>query len=176
MNPGTGTLRLFTAQVPDSAKNYWEVPNLLLQKFPADVFMVTTKLNFSPNPKLEGEKTGLIIMGLSYANLAVKSNKKGISLVYTTCAGASKGNPEKEKVITELNQPVVYLRVKINQGGICQFSYSLDGHAFKNAGETFQATEGQWIGAKMGLFASRSSVTNDSGYADFDWFSVEPVN
>ena len=176
MNPATGSLRLFTAQIPDSAKNYWDVPNLLLQKFPADVFMVTTKLKFSPNPKLEGEKTGLIIMGMSYANLAVKTNKKGISLVYTTCSGASKGNPEQEKVIIDLNQPVVYLRVKVNQGGLCQFSYSLDGQDFKNAGEIFQAVEGQWIGAKMGLFASRSSVTNDSGYADFDWFSVEPVN
>jgi beta-xylosidase len=176
MHSATGTLRLFTAQVPDHAKNYWEVPNLLLQKFPAEVFMATTKLNFSPNPKLEGEKTGLIIMGLSYANLAVKSTKKGISLVYTTCSGASEGNAEKESVITGLNQLVVYLRVKINLGGICQFSYSLDGRNFKNAGETFQAAEGKWIGAKMGLFASRSSVTNDSGYADFDWFKVEPVN
>ncbi|MBB6270774.1 beta-xylosidase [Pedobacter cryoconitis] len=176
LSPASGSLRLFTAQLPDSAKNYWDVPNLLLQKFPADVFMVTTKLNFTPNPKLEGEKTGLIIMGMSYANLAVKTYQKRISLVYTTCSGAHKGNPEKEKLIADLNQPFIYLRVKVNQGGLCQFSYSLNGQDFKNAGEKFQAVEGQWIGAKMGLFASRNSITNDSGYADFDWFRVEPIN
>jgi len=34
--PGNGYLRLFSAQVPDSAKNLWQVPNVLMQKFPAE--------------------------------------------------------------------------------------------------------------------------------------------
>lgn len=175
LNSAKGYLRLFTAAVPDSAKNYWEVPNLLLQKFPADVFMATARLKFSPNPKLENEKTGLIIMGLSYASLGVKSTKNGLSLVYNTCINANKGKAETEKFITALQSPEIYLRVKVKQGGVCQFSYSINGVSFKDAGEEFQAVEGQWIGAKMGLFATRTSTTNDSGYADFDWFRVEPV-
>src|SRR5688500_15434925 len=63
--PNKGVMRLFSAQLPDSFRNYWDVPNLLLQKFPADSFTVTTKCSFTPNPKLEGEHTGLIIMGTS---------------------------------------------------------------------------------------------------------------
>ncbi|RYE38314.1 MAG: glycoside hydrolase, partial [Sphingobacteriales bacterium] len=61
LNPSKGALRLYAAKMPDSAKNLWDVPNLLLQKFPAEKFTVTTKLEFSPNTKLENEKAGLII-------------------------------------------------------------------------------------------------------------------
>ncbi len=32
-----------------------------------------------------------------------------------------------------------------------------------------------WIGAKTGIFCTRTSQTNDSGYADLDWFRVESV-
>lgn len=175
LDPSKSVLRLFTVQVPDSAANYWEVPNLLLQKFPAEVFMATAKVRFSPNPKLENEKTGLIIMGQDYAHIAVKSTKKGLNLVYNTCIGANHGKAEVETIIQSLTKNEIYLRVKVNQAGLCQFSYSTDGQTYKNAGQEFQAVKGQWIGAKMGLFATRENLTNDAGYADFDWFRVEPV-
>ncbi len=83
LNPSRGVLRLYSVKTPDSAKNLWDVPNLLMQKFPAAEFLVTTKLIFSPNAKLENEKTGLIVAGLSYANIALKSKKDGIYLVYS---------------------------------------------------------------------------------------------
>src|SRR5689334_20797326 len=44
VNTSNGMLRLFSDQLPDSAKNLWQAPNVLLQKFPAEEFMVTTKL------------------------------------------------------------------------------------------------------------------------------------
>ena len=79
-----GFLRLYSDKIPDDAKNYWDVPNILMQKFPTESFTATTKLTFSPNPKLENEKVGLIIMGKSYANVGLKSSKNGeVSLVYT---------------------------------------------------------------------------------------------
>jgi hypothetical protein len=40
-------------------------------------------------------------------------------------------------------------------------------------GEKFNAREGLWIGAKVGLFCTRPKPLNDSGYADVDWFRVE---
>lgn len=33
---------------------------------------------------------------------------------------------------------------------------------------------GRWIGAKVGLFATRPDKTNDSGFADVDWFRITP--
>ncbi|UKT66202.1 glycoside hydrolase 43 family protein [Pedobacter mucosus] len=167
-----GTLKLYTAKIPNEAKNLWDVPNLLMQKFPADVFTATTKLTFKPNPKLENEKTGLVIMGRSYAQVSVKSKKDSLYLVYGICANADKGKSESEKEIIKLKSSTVYLKVEVSAGAKCKFSFSEDGKNFTSAGEEFQATAGQWIGAKMGIFAIRDTQTNDSGIAEFDWFRV----
>jgi beta-xylosidase len=175
LNPSKGNLRLFSHKLPDSAKNLSDAPNVLLQKFPADEFMVTTKLNFVPNTKLENEKAGLAIMGLSYANLALKSKKDGIYLVYSVCKDADKGKLEKETEITKLKSSEIHLRVQVGNGGKCNFYYSADGKIFTKAGEEFIAEPGKWIGAKVGIFCTRETQTNDSGWGDFDWFRVEKV-
>jgi beta-xylosidase len=168
-----GALKLYSDQWPDSARNLWEAPNVLLQKFPADSFTVTTKLTFIPNTHIENEKAGLTVMGFSYANIAVKSKKDGLWLVYTICKDADKGKPEQEQMLTKLEGATVYLRVKVEAGAKCRFGYSVDGKAFTAAGDVFQAEVGRWIGAKMGLFCTRETPTNDSGSADFDWFRME---
>jgi beta-xylosidase len=169
----TGMLRLYSQKIPDGAKNLWDVPNLLLQKFPAEEFTVTTKLAFKPNSKLENEKSGLVIMGRSYATLTVKSKADGGYLVYTKCVRADKGNPEDEQVITKLTSNEVHLQVTVAKPGTCTFRYSVDGKNYTNLAETFQAEAGQWIGAKVGLFCTRQDQTNDSGYADVDWFRID---
>lgn len=174
-NVGKGTLRLYSDRI-DSVANLWGAPNVLLQKFPADEFMVTTKLSFVPNrSRIENEKAGLTIMGFSYANLALKSKKDGINLVYTLCKDADKGKAENEKIIMQAADSTVYLRVKVTVGGKCRFSYSWDGNNFTDAGDEFTAETGRWKGAKVGIFCTRQSQINDSGFADFDWFRVEPV-
>jgi beta-xylosidase len=172
LNPANGILRLYSDKTPDSSKNLWNVPNVLLQKFPAEEFMATAKMNF--NSKLENEKAGLAIMGLSYASLSVKNSKGSLWLVYSVCKNAENGAKETEQQITKVNDGAIYLRVKVSAAGKCQFSYSFDEKSFVNIGEVFTAEKGKWIGAKMGLFCTRENQTNDSGYADFDWFRIEP--
>lgn len=176
MNPANGSLRLFSDKLPDSAKNLWDAPNVLLQKFPAEEFMVTTKLTFTPNPKLEGEKAGLTIMGLSYAAIFIRSSKEGNEVVYAVAKDAAKGKRETEKRLGKAPAFTLYFRVKVTAGGKCRFSYSADGNTFTDAGEEFTAEPGRWKGAKVGLFCVRDSQTNDAGYADVDWFRVEPVH
>jgi len=176
-NVSKGALRLYTDK-PEDAKNLWEAPNVLLQKFPADNFMVTTKLTFTPNnTKIENERAGLTIMGFSYANLGLKSKKDGVYLIHTVGKDAVKGKSENETELLKLNDAnaPVYFRVKVTEGAKCQFSYSLDGQNFTNAGDVFQAEVARWKGAKVGLYATRETQINDSGYADFDWFRVEAV-
>jgi beta-xylosidase len=175
MNTEKGSLRLFSEKIPDTARNLWETPNVLLQKFPAESFMVTTKMNFSPNAKLDNEKAGLVIMGFSYAGLSLKSNKDGTNLVYTVCKDAVKGKTETEKIIQRVDKNTVFFRVKVQPGGKCIFGYSTNGETFTDIEEVFQAEMGRWIGARVGLFCIRNSQTNDSGYADFDWFRVTPM-
>ncbi|MGN6402177.1 MAG: glycoside hydrolase family 43 protein [Flavisolibacter sp.] len=174
LNPSKGILRLYSV-LKDSTKNLWDAPNVLSQKFPAEEFMVTTKMTFTPNPKLEGEKAGLAVMGLSYANIACKKTREGNYIVFSVCKNADKGTKEREKILIKLEEITVYLRVQITSGAQCSFSYSLDGKNFIEAGEQFIAEPGKWTGAKLGLFCTRETQTNDSGYADIDWFRVEPV-
>jgi beta-xylosidase len=172
MNPGKGALRLYSDRLPEGAKNLWQAPNVLLQKFMADEFTATTKLTFTPNAKLENEKAGLTVMGFSYANIAVKSKKDGLYLVYTVCKDAEKGKPEEEQTLIKLTSPTIYFRVSVSLGAKCQFAYSLDGKTFTKAGEPFTAEVGKWKGAKVGLFCTREQQINDSGFADIDWFRV----
>lgn len=173
-NTSNGSLRLFSDKT-DSIANLWGAPNVLLQKFSAEEFMVTTKFTFTPNTKLENEKTGLTVMGFSYASIGLKSKKDGIYLVYTLCKDADKGKPEKETDIMKAPSATVYCRVMVTKGGACQFAYSFDGTNFTKVGEVFTAEVGRWIGAKVGIFCTRQTQINDSGFADFDWFRVEPV-
>lgn len=170
-----GHLRLFSAQLPDSARNLWEAGNVLLQKFPAEAFSATTKVTFTPNTKLEEESAGLAVMGLSYASLGLKKKKDGIYLVYAVAKDSGKGAAETEKSSIKMEGKTVFLRVNVQKEAICTFSYSLDGKDFTTIGESFTAAVGRWKGAKVGLFCTRKTVTNDAGYADFDWFRVEPV-
>ena len=168
----TGTyLRLFSYQVPDSAKNYWDVPNILMQKFPAEVFTATTKLYFKP--RLDEEKVGFAVMGMDYAGISLIKKADGIYLQYSSCKQADKGNAETQRVIEKINNTgAVYLRVKVVKGAVCSFSYSYDNEKFTDVAETFTAQPGRWVGAKLGIFCTRITKTNDAGFADFDWFRI----
>jgi beta-xylosidase len=178
-----GYLRLFSWPLCEGGKNLWSAPNLLLQKFPAPDFSATTKITFTPLWK--GERTGLIVMGQDYANLAIESSDNGLILTQNSCVKADKGATEQVNASLLLTTSTLYLRVVIQQSkalnreGIyvptatCTFSYSADGKRFTAFGESFKAREGLWIGAKIGLFCTRPQFINDAGYADVDWFRVE---
>ncbi|HYF70730.1 MAG TPA: glycoside hydrolase 43 family protein [Ohtaekwangia sp.] len=169
---GNGLLRLYTQKNSDSASNLWDVPNILMQKIPAPEFTATTKMDFSPNTKNINEQAGLMMMGKSYASLSLKQNKTGLDLVYTTCMDADKGKEEQEVVIASVNNGTIFLRIKMDEAQ-CRFSYSFDGRKFVDVDKSFKPEAGKWIGAKLGIFATRKNQTNDSGYADYDWFVIE---
>jgi beta-xylosidase len=171
MNATNGTLRLYSDTI--TGNNLWYAGNVLQQKLPAESVVATTKMQFVPNCKLENETAGLAVMGQSYAGLGLRSSKNGIHLISFTCQNAEKEAGETATIITKLEKPVVYLRVTVSTGASCQFSYSLDGKTFVATGNEFVAIPGLWKGVKLGLFCTREGTTNDSGYADFDWFRVE---
>ncbi|WP_029034404.1 glycoside hydrolase family 43 protein [Salinimicrobium terrae] len=169
-NPSKGQLRLYTQLLPEGASNLWDAPSLLLQKFPAEEFTTTTKLTFNPNEDLENEKAGLIVMGRSYAYVALESRKDGIYVVFAEAENADEGNPEQKKRLKKLSGNEVYFRVEVDKGARTTFSFSENGKNFSKVDEDFTAKEGKWVGAKVGLFATKEKKINDSGYADFDWF------
>lgn len=169
--PAQGYLRMFSALAPDSSKNLWTVPNLLLQKFPAEEFTATVKFNFKP--ALENEKMGLIVMGYDYAYIALTKKGNGVLLSWSVCKEADKGTAEKTEVLAGMKADDMYFRLQVRKGGICTFSTSVDGNNFNTISDSFTAQPGRWIGAKLGLFISRATKTNDAGFVDVDWFRIE---
>lgn len=180
-------IRLYSYPVVNEYKSLWDVANLLLQKTPSDNFSATMKLTFTPTQKYKGERTGLVVMGRDYAGLILENTDKGLVLSQVECKGADKGKAEQVKSSVNLSQNTIYLKVRFSnenkkiknsEGGndmtvMCNFSYSLDGKKFEPLGAAFQAREGQWIGAKVGMFCTRPGiVTNDGGWSDVDWFRI----
>lgn len=172
---GNSLLRLYSYYTENQV-NLWDVPNLLLQKFPTEDFTVTTKVSFAPSSKYTGERTGLVVMGADYAVLAMENRADGLILVQNVCRKADKKGKEEENASVKLSDNTLFLRVKVNKDSekeaICSFSYSVDGKKFISLGENFTAKPGKWIGAKVGLFITRPKAVNDGGWVDIDWFRV----
>jgi beta-xylosidase len=168
-------LRLYTSKLPEDFTNYWDVPHLLLQKFPAPAFTATTKLNFQPSDEEVGGETGLIIMGRDYSYLSVTDKKDGLYLAQTVAHEADSEGKGEEVASQYVDSNQLWFRVQVSgeKGNVqTRFSYSTDGETFEPFGEAFKARPGGWIGAKVGLFASRPYENYDSGFVDFDWFRI----
>jgi beta-xylosidase len=165
-----GYYTMYCQPVPKEATNLLDVGNLLLQKFPADVFTATAKMTF--NARFDEEQTGLLIMGLDYSYLKVKQSNGSFYISQVVCKNADKKGEEIESDNYKLKNNSFYLQVKVSTRGICDFTYSDDGVNFKSIGSSFTAREGKWIGAKIGFLALRNGVTNDAGNVLIDWFRI----
>ena len=178
-----GYVRIYGHELSPHFKNFWEVPNLLMQKFPAEEFTATAKLKVSV--KDDGQLSGLIIMGWDYSWIGVEKQGEKFLLKQAVCKDAEQGNLEQVSTLAVLEpsrkfeaglfpnfEREIYIRVHVDKGAYCRFSYSLDGKKFTEAGTLFKARQGKWIGAKVGMF----SVTphgKERGWVDVDWFHVE---
>ncbi len=161
-------IRLYAIDNNTSFNNLFMIPNMMLQKFPAETFIVTTKMK--PHFNQKGEQAGIIVMGLDYACIKILNQGDKYHLEYATCMGAEDNN--KEKIVNEvlINQKEIYLQVKIESGAMCHFRYSFNGSDFKEIGQVFKAREGKWIGAKIGLYCIAPGYSRDTDYIDIDWF------
>jgi beta-xylosidase len=169
--PEKGVLRLFSEQPPDGFKNLWDGPNLLLQKLPAEEFIATAKVSI--DPRVAGEKFGLLLMGLDYSYIGVSFKDGKLYVALTTARDADQRLPEFENVPYLLGSKDFFLRVKMAKGATASYSFSTDGKTFTNLGVPFKAREGKWIGAKIGFFFMRPTKSNDGGSADIDWIRFE---
>lgn len=178
-----GYARIYGHELSSHFKNFWEVPNLLIQKFPAEEFTATAKLKVSA--KDDGQLSGLIVMGWDYSWIGVEKQGEKFLLKQAICKDAEQGNLEQVSTLAVLEpskkfeaglfpnfEREIYIRVRVGKEAYCRFSYSLDGKKFTEAGTLFKARQGKWIGAKVGMF----SVTphgKERGWVDVDWFHVE---
>ena len=169
----TQKLHLYSVPLPENYRNLWDVPNLLLQKFPSNEFAATAKLTFLPSSAIVGERAGLLVMGMDYGLLSLEKTAEGFILSQNECLNAEKGSKETVNESVKLEDAILYLRVKVTPDAKCVFSYSTDGANFSPLGKPFQAIEGKWIGAKVGFFCSRPVSNNDGGRVVLDSFTLE---
>jgi len=165
-----GFFRLNCIPRPAEMKTLWDISNTLLQKFPAPVFTATAKLTF--DARFDGEELGLVVMGMDYGRIAIKRENGKLAVQSAICKQADKGSKEEISEPRLVDSSTVYLRVQVNNGAECRFSYSTDGNTFIESDGLFKAREGKWIGAKVGFYALRNGIINDAGSADIDWFRI----
>jgi beta-xylosidase len=187
-----GTMRIYTYKLSTNWKNLWEVPNLFLQKTPADEFTVTTKLRFTS--KADGQMGGLIMMGHNYQALVVKRVGKEFQLLVLSCEDADRGKAQKEELIATLKPTAedkidykpgihedIYLRLKVSNaeagaahGGSPKvtFAWSQNGKKFKECDGSYTMKQGKWIGAKFGFVAAETNPKVDKGWLEADWIRV----
>lgn len=164
-------------------RNLWTVPNLLLQKFPAETFTATARLHFCS--KSDGDSGGILIMGYDYARLALTRRGEAADLELILCRDADRDTEEQRTLLATLPlercesgalplyRTEITLRVEVGAGGRCRFAYSTGGNRFTTVDKaSFTAREGRWIGAKVGLFCINNGATTDRGWIDIDWFRI----
>ena len=169
-----GTFRIYTYKMSENWKSFWEIPNLLLQKTPADKFTVTTKLRMTS--KADGQFGGLVMMGLNYSALVVRRMGDQFQLVQMTCMAAevlaTLAPTAADKIAYKPGiHEDIYLRLYVDNSKL-RFAYSLNGKKFKDCGTEFQMKEGKWIGAKFGFVAAETNAKADRGWVEADWIRI----
>lgn len=162
---------------------YGDMPNLLLQKWPAPEFSCVTKLDLS---NLEDrEEAGVISMGTSYGLLTFR--REGDSLVPYYVDGVQKygkilpdTTEETEKLLPAVSfdkAKELYIKYTVKQNGtrdlnanekgfsleLVTLEYGTDGSSYQKAGE-MTAMPGRWVGVKNGVFCA-SPEKESRGYA-----------
>ena len=188
-----GTMRIYTHKLDTDWKNLWTVPNMLLQKTPADEFTVTAKLRFTS--KADGQMGGIIMMGHNYQALVVRREGREFKLLILTCQDADRGKAQQEELITTLKPTAedkidykpgihedIYLQLRVSNaqagaahGGkpLVSFAWSQNGKKFTPCGSQYEMKQGKWIGAKFGFVAVDTNPKTDRGWIDADWIRVE---
>ncbi|MGB5243964.1 MAG: glycoside hydrolase 43 family protein [Lutimonas sp.] len=166
----SGHFSVYCQPKPTGAVNLWEVPNLLLQKFTAEVFTATSKITF--HARSDGDSMGFLVMGLDYSYIGLRKKGEAYYISQIICKNADRQGLESESEPIRVRANTLFLQVKVGADGVCDFLYSEDGEKFIGIGKSFRAREGKWIGAKIGFFALSDRKTNDSGSVDIDFLRI----
>ena len=164
---GDGRLTLY-AQPVDADRQLCDVSNLLLQKWPAPEFEITTCLYLEG--LAEGDVVGMVSLGGCYTALAVKRQAGGLSLQQRT--GNWTMADEVREELEVWKQERIWLKMRVERSEDISFAVSEDGEEYHSVGRTTKATPGRWVGVKAGLFAINETGAHGGSVAvDFFVYS-----
>lgn len=170
---------------------YGNIPNLLLQKWPAPEFSCTTKLKL--DGLLDGDVAGVISMGKKYGLLACRKKDGRLQLSYVEGAQEfgkilEEHTSETEKMLKTLpaaGMQELYVRYQVKQTGTrdlndrekgfpletVSISFSMDNVNYEPAGE-MTAVPGRWVGVKNGIFCVRREQ-GQGGFVSVEYVEYE---
>ena len=152
---------------------YGDMPELLLQKWPAPEFTCVTRLDLSG--LTDGDEAGVISMGTSYG--LVTFRKRGGELLPYFVTGVQRygkilpdTTEEKETKLLAIDggkAGEIYVRYTVKRTGtrdlnenekdfpleLVTLEYGTDGSSYRKAGE-MTAVPGRWVGVKNGVFCA----------------------
>ena len=148
-----------------------DVSNLLLQKWPAPEFQITTCLH--TEGMREGDRCGLISLGGHYSSLLICREKEGLRLEQRI--GRIEKNDEVREELGSCLADILYLRMKVAQERYVSYEISHDGENYLQVGKTTEAEPGKWVGVKAG-YVSIHEGAGDCGEMQVDYFVFEPLS
>lgn len=147
----------------DKARN---ARNQLTQKMMGNRSQATVKLDFAS--MLSGDRAGLECLGNKFMTLGVYCNSSGDPILYIE----DNGSVSSKKALKNIGQDYIYLRLDMNAAdNKYQYYYSLDGEKYISVGNSFEMGDGDWKGARSGIYAYTTAADDSkAGTALFDFF------
>ena len=163
------------AQPVKAGTQLCDVSNLLVQKWPAPQFRITSRLHLEGLS--DGEAGGMVSLGGRYAALFVRKEGGKKFLQFRT--GRWTKDDETRTDLGEWESDVLYVRMRVEQESRVSFQVSPDGTGYREAGPKTEALPGRWVGVKAGLVALRENGTEgmvNAGSLRADYFVFEPLD
>ncbi|MBX7186444.1 MAG: glycoside hydrolase 43 family protein [Vicinamibacteria bacterium] len=177
-----GWLRLAAVSRPASTRSIFNAGAVLLQKVPAEEFTASASIDAAG--LAEGQRVGLVVMGRDTAFIGLRRTAQGLRIVRSTGRnvdgdGADEESADEPEGKGGLPSSRAILRARFDKAGRVRLDLRLAGAPSWSPATEFVARPGVWVGARFGLFASAPAASGDKvgahGYAEVDWFRVEPL-
>ena len=158
------------AQAADPKTQLCDISNLLLQKWPAPEFSITTCLHLEEMK--DGDVAGLVSLGGCYTALAVQKIHGKMSLQQRT--GNWTKDDEVRTGLGEWNSDVIYIQMKVEKEIYRTFYVGTAEENLQPVGQMVEATPGRWVGVKDGLFAINEQGM-EGGLVAADYFVYQEL-
>ena len=161
---------LLHAQAADPKTQLCDISNLLLQKWPAPEFSITTCLHLEKMK--DGDVAGLVSLGGCYTALAVQKIHGKMSLQQRI--GNWTKDDEVRTGLGEWNSDVIYIQMKVEKETYRTFYVGTTEENLQPVGQMVEATPGRWVGVKDGLFAINEQGAAGGSVAE-DYFVYQEL-
>ncbi|MFI0819952.1 glycoside hydrolase 43 family protein [Streptomyces sp. NPDC021098] len=149
-----------------AAEDVRALPNVLVQRLPAESFTATVDLAL--HSRTVGARAGLGVLGDAYGWIGLERSPDGVRLVHRFASVSMERERDAEHP-RPAPEARARLRIEVGPGARCRFSADT-GDGFRPSGPVFAATPWRWVGALLALFAT--SPQPSPGHAAFTDFHV----